>query len=81
MSEPDENHDDDRMLPLYELDELVELFGYTNVRAVRRAIRLEIFPVPVFQLAGRTVAHIDAVDLFLKRKRQEAMNALKVNPE
>lgn len=73
--------DNDSLLPIYELAELVEIFEYANIRAARRAIRLEKFPVPVFELAGRTVAHIDAVDLLMKRKRQEAMNALKVNPE
>lgn len=70
----------DKLLPILELDELVEIFEYTNVRAARRAIRLETFPVPTFELAGRTVAHADAVDLFMKRKRDEAMSAMKVNP-
>ena len=73
--------DNDNLLPIYELAELVEIFEYTNIRAARRAIRLEIFPVPVFELAGRTVAHIDSVDLLMKRKRQEAMRYLKVHEE
>lgn len=73
--------DNDSLLPIYELAELVEIFEYTNIRAARRAIRLEKFPVPVFELAGRTVAHIDSVDLLMKRKRQEAMRHLKVHDE
>lgn len=72
--------DNDKLLPIYELEELVEIFEYTNVRAARRAIRLGKFPVPTFELAGRTVAHIDAVDLLMQRKRDEAMSSLKVNP-
>ena len=71
---------DDKLLPILELDELVEIFEYTNMRAARRAIRLGKFPVPTFELAGRTVAHADAVDLLMKRKRNEAMSSLKVNP-
>lgn len=73
MTNPDNN---DKMLPIYELEELVEIFEYTNVRAARRAIRLKTFPVPTFELAGRTVAHIDAVDLLMQRMRDEAMAAI-----
>jgi hypothetical protein len=73
MTTPDNN---DKLLPILELDELVEIFEYTNVRAARRAIRLKKFPVPVFELAGRTVAHEDAVELFMKRMRDEALDAM-----
>jgi hypothetical protein len=73
MTTPDTN---DKLLPILELDELVEIFEYTNVRAARRAIRLKKFPVPVFELAGRTVAHEDAVALFMNRMRDESLDAM-----
>jgi hypothetical protein len=73
MTTPD---NEEKLLPILELDELVEIFEYTNVRAARRAIRLKKFPVPTFELAGRTVAHEDAVELFMKRMRDEALEAM-----
>jgi len=63
----------DKLLPILEFDELVEIFEYTNARAARRAMKLGKFPIPTFELAGRTVAHMDAVELFMKRMRDEAM--------
>jgi len=60
------------ILPILELDELVETFEYVNIRAAKRAIRLGIFPVPTFKLAGRTVAHVDAVAKFFEQKKREA---------
>jgi hypothetical protein len=60
------------ILPILELDELVETFEYKNLRAARRAIRLGKFPVPTFDLAGRTVAHVDAVAKFFEQKKREA---------
>ena len=60
------------ILPILELDELVETFEYKNLRAARRAIRLGKFPVPTFDLAGRTVAHVDAVSKFFEQKKREA---------
>jgi hypothetical protein len=68
---------DDRILPILEIDELVEIFEYTNRRAAVRAIKQGTFPVPVFTLAGRTVAHVDAVSLFFEEQRQASMTWLK----
>ena len=68
--------DNDKLLPILTLEELVEIFEYTNMRAARRAIRLGTFPVPLFELAGRTVAHADAVNLLMDTKRKEAMQFL-----
>jgi hypothetical protein len=64
------------ILPILELDELVETFEYKNVRAAKRAIRLGKFPVPTFDLAGRTVAHVDAVTKFFEQKRKEAIEQM-----
>ena len=71
------NPDNNRLTPILEFDELVEIFGYTNERAARRAIRLDKFPIPTFELAGRTVAHIDVVKRFFDEKYDEGSNWLK----
>lgn len=65
--------DNERMLPILEFEELVEIFEYKNERAARRALRLGTFPVPTFELAGRTVAHVDSIDLFFKKKAEEGI--------
>ena len=59
--------------PVIELNELADLFGYTNLRAARRAIRMETFPVQVFELAGRTVAHKDAVTHYFAARSDESL--------
>jgi hypothetical protein len=64
------------LLPILELDELVETFEYVNIRAAKRAIRLGKFPVPTFDLAGRTVAHVDAVGKFFEQKKKEAIRQM-----
>lgn len=64
------------LLPILELDELVETFEYKNLRAAKRAIRLGKFPVPTFDLAGRTVAHVDAVGKFFEQKKREAIEQM-----
>lgn len=69
---------DDKLLPVLEMDELVELFEYKNRRAAVRAIKEGTFPVPVFTLApGRMVAHVDAISLFFEEQRQASMTWLK----
>ena len=60
----------DKLLPILELDELMEIFEYPNKRSIRRAIRLGSFPVPTFELAGRTVAHVDVIDAYFEGKRR-----------
>lgn len=72
MTNPDE-----KILPILEMDEMVEIFDYTNRRAAVRAIKQGTFPVPVFELAGRLVAHVDAVSLYFEEQRQASMTWLK----
>jgi hypothetical protein len=72
MTNPDE-----KILPILEMDEMVEIFDYTNRRAAVRAIKQGTFPVPVFELAGRYVAHVDAVSLYFEEQRQASMTWLK----
>lgn len=68
---------DDKLLPIFEIEELVEIFDYTNRRAAIRAIKDGTFPVPVFKLAKRWVSHIDAVNLYFEEQRQASMTWLK----
>jgi hypothetical protein len=68
----------DTLLPILEFDELVELFGYRNERAARRALRLGKFPVKTFLLAGRTVAHVDVVNGYFDLEKQEGLDDLQV---
>ena len=70
--------DTGRILPILEFDELIELFGYANERAARRAMRLKKFPVPTFKLAGRTVAHVDVVKRYFDEKYDEGVTDLKL---
>lgn len=65
------------ILPILEIDELAEIFEYPNVRQARRAIRAGKFPVPVFQFAGRTVAHVDAIEVYFEKQREASMMWLK----
>lgn len=67
----------DSITPILEFDELTEVFGYKNERAARRALRLDKFPVPTFELAGRTVAHVDVVNEFFKRMYGEGVEILR----
>lgn len=68
---------DTRLTPILEFDELVEIFGYVNERAARRAVRIGTFPIPTFELAGRTVAHIDVLKKFFDEKYDEGVSSLK----
>lgn len=65
------------ILPILEMDELIELFDYGNIQRARRAIRNGTFPVPLFKLAGRNVAHVDAVTLYFNEQRDASMAWLK----
>ena len=55
---------------VFELDELVEMFGYRNRRAAQRKIRLGTFEVPTFTLAGRRVATGRQVANFFERQEK-----------
>jgi hypothetical protein len=62
-----------KYMPILEMDELQEIFEYPNRRSMNRSIRLGRFPVPLFMLQGRRVAHKDAVDLFFEEKKKQAI--------
>jgi|19_taG_2_1085344.scaffolds.fasta_scaffold00186_8 hypothetical protein len=57
-------------VPYMELEEMVELFGYTNEDAARRHIRMGLFPVVTYRLAGRTVANTRAIQNFFDKNNE-----------
>ena len=59
-----------------EFDELIEIFGYPNARQAKRAIVAGTFPVPIFKMAHRTVAHVDCVSVYFQERRAESMTWL-----
>lgn len=65
------------ILPILEFEELIEIFEYPSKRSAKRAITLGTFPVPVFTMAYRTVAHVDAVELYFSEQRKESMEWLR----
>ena len=65
------------MATVLDLEELAALFGYVNRRAVVRAIRLEKFPIPTYEIIpGRVVADAHVVNEYFERKRQEGLAEL-----
>lgn len=74
-----------KILPILELDELAELFDYPSLRQVKRAIRNGTFPIPLFKLGKRYVAHVDAVELWFNQQREGSMTWMqrrhKLDPE
>lgn len=74
-----------KILPILELDELAELFDYPSLRQVKRAIRAGTFPIPLFKLGKRYVAHVDAVELWFTDQRKASMSWMerryKLDPE
>ena len=66
-------------LPIIELDQMTEIFGYKNIRATQHAIRRGTFPIKTFKLVGRTVAHAGLVDTFFERMKAEGVEALEAS--
>lgn len=60
-------------IPYLEMDELMVLFGYKNLRALRAAIRDGRFPIKLFGLAGRRVASVKVVNVYFERMAEETM--------
>ena len=51
-----------KILPIYDLDELAEIFDYPNRRAINRALRTGKLPLKMFELRGRRVCHAAVVE-------------------
>jgi hypothetical protein len=61
---------------IFELSELVELFGYKNNRQALYAIRKGKFPVATFKIGTKTVAHVEVVKAYFEQKKQEGLKQL-----
>lgn len=57
-------------LPYFLLDEIYELFGYTNRRSAYNAIRLGRFPVRTYKIGRSIVADREVVREFFRRERE-----------
>lgn len=66
----------ENIAPVMELDELQEIFGYKNRRALQHALRTGKFPVATFEMADRTVAHVEVVAKYFEQKKQEGLASL-----
>jgi len=60
-------------LPIYELDDLQEIFDYPNRRALNRALRSGALPIKIFKLRGVRVCHTAAVENYFDDLKAEGM--------
>jgi hypothetical protein len=58
-------------IPYFTLDEIYELFGYTNIRSCYNAIAANRFPVHTYKI-GRTIVADRAIVREFFRKEREA---------
>lgn len=65
-----------KVLPVFEMDELMEIFEYPNRRALNRALRTGRLPIDVFWLSGRRVCHVEVVNRFFEMKKEEGFALL-----
>ena len=63
-------------LPVYELDDLQEIFGYPNRRALNRALHSGALPIKTFKLRGVRVCHTAVVDQYFEQMKKEGLAAL-----
>ena len=68
-----------KILPIFELNELAEIFEYKNKRALQHAMRQGTFPIPTFKIppiTGRVVAHQAVVERYFDDMREEGLAEL-----
>ena len=65
-----------KLLPIYDMQELQELFGYTNQRALRAALRSKRLPLKMFRLNGVRVCHQAVVEEWFEQMKRDGMAAL-----
>jgi len=58
-------------IPYFTLDEIYELFGYTNRRSCYNAIRAGVFPVRTFKIGRTIVADREVVREFFRSEREK----------
>lgn len=65
-----------RILPIYDLDELQEIFEYPNRRSLNTALRSGKLPIKTFVLRNRRVCHIAVVEKYMENMKEEGIAAL-----
>jgi hypothetical protein len=65
-----------KILPIYDLDELQEIFGYPNRRAINAALRSGALPIKLFMLRGKRVCHVAVVEKYFENMKKEGLEAL-----
>ena len=59
--------------PYYTIEELADLFGYTNKGSLENAIYLERFSVPTYKMGKKRVADKLVVEAYFEAKRAEGL--------
>ena len=65
-----------KMLPIYDLDDLQEIFDYPNRRSINRALRTGALPIKMFLLRNRRVCHVAVVEKYFENMKKEGLEAL-----
>ena len=65
-----------KVLPIYDLDEMQEIFEYPNRRSLNHALRTGALPIKTFVLRGRRVCHVGVVEKYFDNMRDEGIAAL-----
>jgi hypothetical protein len=68
-----------QILPIFEIDELIEIFGYKNKRAIQHAMRQGNFPIRTFKvppITGRVVVHQAVVERYFETMKEEGLEDL-----
>lgn len=68
-----------KILPIYDLDELQEIFDYPNRRSINRALRTGALPIKMFWLNGKRVCHVAVVEKYFENMKEEGLAALEDN--
>ena len=65
-----------KILPIYDLDELAEIFEYPNRRSINTALRTGALPIQMFVLRGKRVCHVAVVEKYFENMKEEGLAAL-----
>jgi hypothetical protein len=65
-----------KILPIYDLDEIQEIFDYPNRRSLNRALRTGKLPIKMFWLRGRRVCHVAVIEKYFEKMKAEGLAAL-----
>ena len=65
-----------KVLPIYDMEELMEIFEYPNRRSLNRALRIGALPIKTFVLNGKRVCHIAVVEKYFEMQKEEGFKVL-----